>query len=183
MKQISASRRGRLGGAAAVLLVGGLIGALSLPGAAFAQGADVYGVGGGKGNFVAAGVARFTFDLSAHDYDAGPNGDFGHVGGTLTDPAGNTVSYRMVVDCVAIPNLFGDASISGIVTKTSGSGFEITPGARLFVGAHDGGNPSNRPVDWFAVAEVSSIFANCDLFAFVAIPPNVTQGNIVIKQG
>ena len=56
----------------------GLLWTWLLPSAALAQGADTYGVGGGKGNF-GGGLTFFTFDLSAHD--GGPRGDFGHVGG------------------------------------------------------------------------------------------------------
>ena len=162
----------------------GLLWTWLLPSAALAQGADTYGVGGGKGNF-AGGLVFFTFDLSAHD--SGPQGDFGHVGGTLRDTAGNKLSYWMDVDCVDIPNLFGDASISGIVKKASGGPvlggfFDFAPGDRLFAGARDGGNPSDRPVDSFAVVEPPPFVTDCESLAFGFDTPNVTQGNIVIKQ-
>jgi hypothetical protein len=157
---------------------------IALPSAAAAQGADTYGVGGGKGN-IGGGVVLFTFDLSAHDYDTGPRGDFGHVGGTLADSAGNKLSYWMDVDCVAIPSFFGGdtATISGIVKKASGTPvggglFDFAPGDRLFVAVEDGGNPSDRPVDSFVILEFDF---NCDQASF-GISPNVTQGNIVIKQ-
>jgi hypothetical protein len=158
---------------------------IALPSAAAAQGADTYGVGGGKGDLFGGGVVLFTFDVSAHDYDTGPQGDFGHVGGTLADSAGNKLSYWMDVDCVAIPSPFGGdtATISGIVKEASGgpvAGEHFAPGDRLFVGLGDGGNPSDRPVDSFVVAELIPDL-DCDHTAFV-LRPNVTQGNIVIKQ-
>ena len=160
----------------------GLLGTWLLPSAAFAQGADVYGVGGGKGDFFGGGQLLFTFDLSAH---GGPQGAFGHVGGTLRDTAGNKLSYWMKVDCVDIPNFLGDATISGVVKKASGGPvagglFDFAPGDRLLVVVKDGGNPSNRPVDSFVVREFPS--TNCDGVAVGFGTPNVTQGNIVIKQ-
>jgi hypothetical protein len=163
----------------------GLLWGLSLPSAGLGQGADSYAVGGGKGDF-GEGVL-FTFNLSAHDYDGGPNGDFGHVGGTLTDAQGNRLSYRIDVDCVKIPNSLGDASISGIVTKAKGglpaSIFNFAVGDRLLVGARDGGNPSAKPVDAFGVAELppSASADICESAGFVFVAPNVTQGNIVLK--
>jgi hypothetical protein len=155
--------------------------AWSLPSATLAHGADTYGVGGGKGDLF-GGAFLFTFNLSAHD--SGPQGDFGHVGGTLTDSAGNKFSYRMDVDCVAIPSLFGgdSASISGIVKKASGTTtfFDIAPGDRLLVGVVDGGNPKDRPVDSFVFTKTKS--PDCEQTGISIFPPNVTQGNVVIKQ-
>jgi hypothetical protein len=163
----------------------GLLGTWLLPSAALAQGADTYGVGAGKGDLLGGGLVFFTFDLSAHD--GGPQGDFGYVGGTLRDTAGNKLSYRMVADCVAIPTPLGPgtAAISGVVKKASGGPvggpamFDFAPGDRLFVSVTDGGNPKDRPVDGFVVGEFSPF--PCDLFNLRPFT-NVTQGNIVIKQ-
>jgi hypothetical protein len=163
------------------MVVIGLLWTWLLPGAALAQGADTYGVGGGKAQF--EGVPfLFTFNLSAHD--GGPQGDFGHVGGTITDGAGNKLSYWMDAKCVAINGIFvpATASIFGTVKKASGSTtfFDFAPGDSLFVGVQDGGNPKNRPVDFFAFSETGGNL-DCDRSGLVG-PPNVTQGNIVVKQ-
>jgi hypothetical protein len=82
------------------LVVGvGLLWALALPGAALAQGADVYGVGGGK---IFGGVSSFS--LSAHE---GPGGDFGQVQLKQPDLEFDALTD---VDCV---NVFGTVAGAG----------------------------------------------------------------------
>jgi hypothetical protein len=180
MKQISAPRQ-RMARTLLPLL-GLLLWALSVPASAPAQGADIYGVGGGKGDL--GGIEFFTFDLSAH---TGPNGDFGHVGGTVEGPAGDEVSYWIDVDCVSVNTAFvpiPSATIGGIVKRASPTPntFGINVGDRVLVIAEDGGNPSARPVDSFSPPQPAS--GASDLCKFVAAhvsPADVTQGNIVLK--
>jgi hypothetical protein len=121
-------------------------GAQSLPGG---SGADVYGVGGGKAN---GGLQ--SFNLSAHE---GPNGDFGHVGVTFTDPLGHLiVSYSINVTCVHIHTLttstYDRGVIRGVVTKVTPvpNLLGLAVGSTVDFGIKDGGNPSSGvPVDDF----------------------------------
>jgi len=161
-----------------ITVVGALV---ALGGAAFAvaapgKSADVYGVGGGKTDL----PSTVKFDLSAHV--AGTR-EYGHVG--VTETAGsNQVSYYIIVDCVSVSGILSDgiAVISGTVHRVTPASntFGVAQGERFVVTAHDGGNPSSRPVDGFLSRETDSTF-NCKIDA-VRIPlDNVTQGNVTIK--
>jgi hypothetical protein len=150
------------------------------------QGADVYGVGGGKANF---GLQKFN--LSAHE---GPDGDFGHVGVSYYDPMGNLiVSYSVNLICVNIHTLPGSSTydrgvLKGVITK-------ITPVPNLLTlevgdvvdfGIKDGGNSSSTlPVDDFYAPGSPGVppDASCKLFTYLPTQDlnNVTQGNVSIK--
>jgi hypothetical protein len=148
------------------------------------QGADVFGVGGGK----TEGAQTLKFNLSAHE---GPDGDFGHVGVTYFDALGNViVSYSTDVICVHIHTLtsttFDRGVIKGVITK-------ITPvpnpllldvGDVVDFGIEDGGNPSSvTPVDDFYAPGSPGIPPedSCKLFTYTGFLHNVTQGNVNIK--
>jgi hypothetical protein len=141
---------------------------------------DTYGVGGGK----AFGIA-VTFSFSAHQ---GPKGDFGQV---VVKNDAFQFSATVKVDCV---NIFGPFPlfnvtamggwISGLVTKASpqpnvGS---VAVGDRILYITNDGGQPSARPVDFFNGIEMPPAFS-CKPLGTDFPPPNVTQGNITIKNG
>jgi hypothetical protein len=150
------------------------------------QGADIYGVGGGK---AFNGLQKFSF--SAHE---GPNGDFGQVGVSYYDPLGNLiVSYSVDVTCVNIHSLapdlpFDRGVIRGVIKK-------ITPVPNLLMldvgdtvdfGIKDGGNQSSStPVDDFFAPSSQGVppTASCKAFVYDGNLNNVTQGNVNIKLG
>jgi len=120
------------------------------------QGADIYGVGGGK---TFDGLQKF--DLSAHE---GPSGDFGHVSVTYYNPVGGLiVSYSVDVTCVKIHTLESTAYNRGVIRGVIKS---ITPvpnalglvaGNTVDFGIKDGGNPSSGPVDDFYAPSVQGV--------------------------
>ena len=150
------------------------------------QGADVYGVGGGK---AFDGIEKF--DMSAHE---GPNGDFGHVSVTYYNPLGAViVSYSVNVTCVNIHSLgLGTPYDRGVIRGTIKN---ITPvpnplglhvGDVVDFGIKDGGNPSSTaPVDDFFAPSSQGVPSTDPCTAFVYYPGfpvgNVTQGNVNIK--
>src|SRR6266571_9075186 len=151
----------------------GLLWAWSLPGAALAEGADVYGVGGGKvlGDFG-------TFSLSAHE---GPNGDFGQV---VVKVPSYPLDVVTDVDCV---NVFGIAGAGGawigsVVTKVNPDNpLGLVPGSRILWWVNDSGLPSSpTPVDYFNGFGVNN---DCKTQAPAFGAPDVTSGNIVINTG
>jgi hypothetical protein len=147
------------------------------------SGADIYGVGGGK---VDGGIQKF--DLSAHE---GPNGDFGHVSVTITDPLGRLiVSYTVNVTCVHIHTLETDTYGRGVI---KGDVKSVTPvpnllglvvGSTVDFGIKDGGNPSSSmPVDDFWAPGSPGVppTVSCKAFFYTGNLSNVTQGNVNIK--
>jgi hypothetical protein len=147
------------------------------------QGADIYGVGGGK---VQGGLQKFN--LSAHE---GPDGDFGHVSVTFYNPVGGLiVSYSVDVVCVHIHTFtsatFDRGVIRGVVTKVTPvpNPLLLDPGDPVDFDIKDGGNPSSTtPVDDFFAPSAPGIppEASCKLFTYDGNLNNVTQGNINIK--
>jgi hypothetical protein len=145
--------------------------------------ADIYGVGGGK---VDGGLQQF--DMSAHE---GPNGDFGHVSVTFTDPLGHLiVSYSINVTCVHIHTLTSSRYDRGVI---KGVVKNVTPvpnllglvvGSAVDFGIKDGGNPSaGVPVDDFYAPGSEGVppGLSCKLFFYTGTLSNVTQGNVNIK--
>jgi hypothetical protein len=153
--------------------------AQSLPGD---QGADIYGVGGGKTNYF--GIVQ-KFDISAHE---GPNGDFGHVSVTFYNPLGQVVlGYRADITCVKIHTLTSTAYdrgwLSGVITSVTPVPTVLVPlnvGDVVDFGIKDGGNPSSTtPVDDFYAPNVH--VASCKTLFYVGNQNDVTQGNINVK--
>jgi hypothetical protein len=150
----------------------GLLCAWSLPGAALAQGADVYGVGGGK---ILGGVGSFS--LSAHE---GPVGDFGQVQVKIPE-----IDILTDVECV---NVFGMAGAGGawigsVVKKVNPDNpLGLAPGDRTLWLVNDGGSPSSTtPVDFIEGIAFGNI--DCKALPPEFVIPNVTSGNILIKTG
>jgi len=142
------------------------------------QGADIYGVGGGKTDF-----GMTTFNMSAHSTGTR---DFGTIG--VTEFVGTTseASYTIDVDCVHITGQTG--VISGLVKKLSpATSIEPTLGERVDVLIGDGGEPSpqSAPVDAFYPNHpaVTTDSTQCKNLALAFPLQNVTQGNVVIKNG
>jgi hypothetical protein len=147
------------------------------------QGADIFGVGGGK-----ADLGMEQFDFSAHE---GPNGDFGHVAVTITDPFGRTiVSYSVDVTCVNLHTAtflvgsYDRGIIRGTVKRVSPApnGVGVDVGDSVIFGIRDGGNPSaSTPVDAFFAANADAAGVPCRGLFYVGDLHNVTQGNVNIK--
>jgi hypothetical protein len=154
----------------------GLLWAWSLPAAALAEGADVYGVGGGKvlGNFA-------TFSLSAHE---GLDGDFGQVQAKIpTEP----LDLLTDVDCV---NVFGMAGAGGawigsVVKKVNPDNIRgLAAGDRVMWLINDGGSPSSTtPLDFINGFGPPLANTDCKTLGPSFAPPDVTSGNIVVKTG
>jgi hypothetical protein len=141
------------------------------------QGADIYGVGGGKANF-----GLYSFSFSAH---SGPNGDFGQVHFEQVEPYPFPVDVVADVDCVNVFGLpgAGNAWIGSVITKISPvpNTLGLDEGDRLLWLAVDGGEPSAAvPVDYFD-GFITNL--SCKLFGPSGAPPNVDHGNVVIKAG
>jgi hypothetical protein len=147
------------------------------------QGADVYGVGGGKADF-----GLQSFDISAH---TGPQGDFGHVAVTEYAPTGALiVSVRVDVTCVHIHGPIGGTFDAGVIRGNVSSvtpvpnGALILPGATLIFLIKDGGNLSSGPVDDFYSPNADTVPAmSCKDLFYLGSLDNVTQGNINIDLG
>jgi hypothetical protein len=141
------------------------------------HGADVFGVGGGKGN-----LGTYSFSFSAH---SGPNGDFGQVHFEQVPPYPFPADIVADVDCVKVfgtPS-GGNAWIGSVIRKISPipNTLGLNPGDRILWLAIDGGEPSAAtPVDYFD-GFINN--ANCKLLGPGAAPPNVEQGNIVVNDG
>jgi hypothetical protein len=146
------------------------------------QGADIYGVGGGKTNYF--GIVQ-TFDLSAHE---GPDGDFGHVSVTFYNPLGEVVvGYRADVTCVKIHTLGSTAYdrgwISGVIKNVTPvpNMLALDVGDAVDFGIKDGGNPSSTtPVDDFYAPNIQAA-GSCKTLFYTGDLNNVTQGNVNIK--
>jgi hypothetical protein len=143
-----------------------------------AQGADIFGVGGG--HVIDNKVANF--DLSAH---SSPTRDFGHV--SLRSEADQLDIY-VDVDCVGTIQVFGDAAaavVGGVVRRVSQpNGFGLEPGDRQLFTINDRGDPSDgRPVDSFYFNIFAGPPPNCETVVPFFLLPNVTEGNINIKTG
>ena len=150
---------------------------LALPSTAGAQGADVYGVGGGSVNF--AGAVKFSkFAFSGH---TGPQGDFGHFRVTIEDPA-FALDVHADADCVRVfPSAFGGGGyISGPAKKVTPrpNVAQIKPGDHLIIGFNDFGEPSDLVADEFAATEGSP--QACRFPPQLFFNP-IDQGNIVVK--
>ena len=143
-----------------------------------ADGADVYGVGGGW--ITAGGGPREVhFALSAH---TGPQGDFGQVVAHTADglaPLEATVD----IDCVhVVATIPPGAWVSGVVTKVSPqpNAFGIVLGEEVGINVADGGDPSAGIVDTWVPSFPFPAPPFCKaLTPFSA--PDVTDGNIVVK--
>jgi hypothetical protein len=152
------------------------------------SGADVYGVGGGTTHT----PFMQHFDMSAH---TGPQGDFGTIGVTETDPTGATVlSYKVDVSCLHVHGTVPGGPLNRGVIKGQVSNvsptvnpFGVTQGATLIFGIKDGdaGMPqSTSPVDDF-FAPNTDVFPglSCKFIFYVGNFNNVVTGNVVIKAG
>jgi hypothetical protein len=151
------------------------------------QGADIFGVGGGKVN---GGMQKF--DFSAHE---GPNGDFGHVSVTFTDLLGNPiVTYSANVTCVSIHTpaaplavgAYDRGIIRGVIKRVSPESnlVGLNVGDAVVFGIRDGGNPSApMAVDDFFAPNSDALPAGvpCRELYYMGELDNVTQGNVSIK--
>jgi hypothetical protein len=152
---------------------------IALPSAAGAQGADVYGVGGGSIN-LPSGQKDIKFAFSAH---AGPQGDFGSFRFTIEDP-NFPLDAHVDIDCVNVAPFLPGAGgwVGGPVTKVTPDPniYGISEGTELVFGINDFGNPSDLIRD-----ELSGYFGSPQVCSFLAPFPQVpiSQGNINIKVG
>jgi hypothetical protein len=159
-----------------LLVAIGLLCAWSLPGAAFAQGADVYGVGGGKvlGDFA-------TFSLSAHE---GLDGDFGQVQAKIPS---EPLDLLTDVDCVNVFGMMGagGAWIGSVIKKVNPDNVRgLAPGGRVMWLVNDSGLPSSpTPVDFINGFGEPLASTDCKTLGPSFAPPDVTSGNIVVKPG
>lgn len=149
------------------------------------NGADIYGVGGGKAfNF----TGTLSFSFSAHE---GPNGDFGQASVTYYTFLGNpVVSYSINVTCVNVHTFdflgpYNRAVIRGVITKITPNPnlLGLTTGDTVDLGIKDGGNPSSGPVDDFYAPGTQGVpvGGSCKLATYFGNLNNVTQGNVNIK--
>lgn len=148
---------------------------LVVPTASAGSAASVKGVGAGESN-----LGLEQFELSAHleDNPTTPETGFGQVK-IEQGPSTLTIDVR----CTKVALLAGvpHAYISGVVTRSSDPAFVGRP---WFVGVSDGGEPgSQAPVDGF---EEATALGDPNTFCQTVsgfTPPDVTQGNIVVKLG
>jgi hypothetical protein len=149
-------------------------------GTASAQGADIFGVGGGH----VINNKFGTFNLSAH---SSPTRDFGHVSFDLSEPGNELEDLYVDVDClnaVSISSTVSAATIGGEVRRAGPNTFGFEPGDRALFFISDGGNPS-------APLAVDAIYLfigqqedDCKLVPPIfGLPPDVSEGNITIKLG
>ena len=152
----------------------------ALPSAAVAQGADVYGVGGGS--ITIAGIMKYgTFAFSGH---TGPQGDFGSFRLNVDDP-NVPVEIHVDVDCVNVfPLPFGVGGyVGGPVKKVTPQSnfFGIMRGDQFMLGFNDFGEPPDL------VADELNGFINAFPQSCKVTPPMphlpIDQGNIVVKLG
>jgi hypothetical protein len=157
--------------------------ALQLPTIQLSEnGADLYGVGGGKSN-----LGMESFDLSAH---SGPRRDFGHYSVKVDDPFGQElVRYSVDIFCVHIhglPEVSGEKRgvIKGVVDKVEPTLnlLGVTPGQIVMLGIKDGGSPSAGPVDDFFAPHTDPLPTfSCKDIVYILDENNVSQGNIRVK--
>jgi hypothetical protein len=158
--------------------------ALQLPTLQLSEnGADLYGVGGGKSDF-----GMESFDLSAH---TGPRGDFGRYGVKVDDPFTGLerVRYSVDIECVHIhgniDNLPGTRGvIKGVVDKVEPipNVLTVMPGQTVILGIKDGGSPSAGSVDDFFTPHLDPFPAlSCKAITYLANFNNVIQGNVRVK--
>jgi hypothetical protein len=153
---------------------------IALPSGAGAEGADIYGVGGGSISDVGQKFAKFAF--SGH---TGPGGDFGQFRVTLEDPNA-PLDVHVDVNCLKVfpfpPGAGG--YMSGPVKKVSPQPnfLFITPGDELLLGFNDFGEPSDPVPD-----ELNLFFEPAQPQSCRTFPPlphiPIDQGNIVVKLG
>jgi hypothetical protein len=152
--------------------------ALQLPTTLLSEnGADLYGVGGGKSDL---GIE--SFDLSAH---TGPRGDFGHYGVKVDDPFTGQERVRYSVDIFCV-HIHGEnrGVIKGVVDKVEPTPnvLGVMPGQTVVLGIKDGGSPSTGPVDDFFTPHIDPLPAlSCKDFTYLANMNNVIQGNVRVK--
>lgn len=142
-----------------------------------AQGADIYGVGGGSINF--GGTVKFAkFAFSGHK---GSQGDFGSFRFTIENP-NSPLDVHVEADCVNVfpfpPGAGG--TMGGPVKKVTPQPnvFGIEPGDQLLIAFNDFGEPSDLTPD-----ELNAFFSSpqrCRTFPPVHHIP-IDQGNIVVK--
>ena len=151
-----------------------LIGAPS----ASADGADVYGVGGGSINFP-DGDKAMKFAFSAH---SGPNGDFGSFRFTIEPPL-RPVDVHVDVDCVNVSPNGGGAGgwIGGKVKEVTPfpNAYGIRPGDEMLFGINDFGEPPDTPADEL-LASTRAAPQMCRSMRPGRLTP-ISQGNITIK--
>jgi len=152
-----------------------LIGAPS----ASADGADVYGVGGGSINFP-DGEKAMKFAFSAH---TGPSGDFGSFQFTIEPPLA-PLDVHVDVDCVNVfPNKPGAGGWIGGKVKTvtpEKNAYGIRPGDEMLFGINDFGNPPDKVADELLGSPkgIGQVF--CKKLRPARFTP-ISQGNITIK--
>jgi hypothetical protein len=155
--------------------------ALQLPTIQLSEnGADLYGVGGGKSDF-----GMESFDLSAH---TGPRGDFGRYSVKVDDPFTGQERVRYSVDIFCV-HIHGDGVekrgfIKGMVDKVEPTlnFLGVTPGQIVMLGIKDGGSPSaGPPVDDFVTPHTDLFPGDCKLFTYIGDLNNVIQGNVRVK--
>lgn len=148
---------------------------LVIPTASAGSAAAIKGVGAGK---VGGGLIKFELSAHAEDDDTTPENGFGQV---RIDS--ETLSLVIDVRCVN-PAVVGDrpsARISGVVTRASAP---VLVGQVIDVQVADGGEPSGAPVDTFEFSvTLPPAETNCLRQPPADLPPNVEDGNIVVKLG
>jgi len=151
-----------------------LIGAPS----ASADGADVYGDGGGSINFP-DGDKAVKFAFSAH---SGPSGDFGSFRFTIEPPL-RPLDVHVDVDCVNVfPNRPGAGGwIGGKVKDVTPfpNAYGIRPGDEMLFGINDFGDPSDQQPDEL-LGTTKAAPQICRKLGPTRLTP-ISQGNIIIK--
>ncbi len=159
-----------LAGLAAALLI--------VPTASARSAASIKGVGAGK---LIGGVAEFELSAHVEDDPTTPENGFGQAKVEFLDFFGTLISHTIDVRCVN-PAIIGDrpsARITGVITRSSVPG---AVGQAAGVQVSDGGEPSGAPVDSFEFSTtLSPAETTCLIRPPADLPPNVEQGNIVVK--
>jgi hypothetical protein len=158
------------------------VAALYVPTASAGSAAAIKGVGAGE---TSLGFIKFELSAHAEADPTTPENGFGQVKFELqTGPqAGSvTVDVRCVTAQVGSTGR-PHATISGVVTRSTIPTALFAPGTTAEVVVSDGGEPAaDLPVDTFRPAHLSNAVpeTSCLVPSF-DFPPNVTQGNIVVK--
>ena len=157
---------------------------LIVPTASAGSAAAIKGVGAGK-----TSMGFWQFELSAHaEHDPKtPENGFGQLKleqAAFVDELGvphAAIRHTVDVRCLA-PSIIGGrpgARITGVITRSS-----TPPALGVTIGAvvADGGEPSAAPVDSFDIDHtIPPAETTCYLLPQFDMPPNVEQGNIVVK--
>jgi hypothetical protein len=155
---------------------------LVVPTASAGSAAAIKGVGAGRTDL---GFTKFELSAHAERDPTTPEFGFGQV--KIEAPAGSaTIDVRCVRAFVTPFTGRPSAVITGVVTRSTFPAPFLQVGETAIVEVADGGEPASAvPVDTFRISDFGALFVDAETGCLFRggfdPPPNVTQGNIVVK--